>query len=161
MFLEGGGCTRRHASPGRGEELGCSWVELGCCSHPQPRGPNSGGAASSAAKQLRSPFGSRLCWVWHSTTGLPIAAQVRTVPGMLEVSAVGGSGRAASTGQSRGGGAESLRLHGQGALSQPSSEAAPFSALCCSIHVYQSSDNIRNRKNSMKMQHSASVTCIL
>nr|XP_055029585.1 LOW QUALITY PROTEIN: rho guanine nucleotide exchange factor 17-like [Misgurnus anguillicaudatus] len=29
------------------------------------------------------------------------------------------------------------------------------------IHVYQSSDNIRNRKNSMKMQHSASVLCIL
>ncbi|XP_029457988.1 rho guanine nucleotide exchange factor 17 isoform X2 [Rhinatrema bivittatum] len=29
------------------------------------------------------------------------------------------------------------------------------------IHVYQSSDNIRNRKNSMKMQHSASITCIL
>ncbi|XP_015272003.1 PREDICTED: rho guanine nucleotide exchange factor 17-like [Gekko japonicus] len=29
------------------------------------------------------------------------------------------------------------------------------------IHVYQSSDNIRNRKNSMKMQHGASVTCIL
>ncbi|XP_032075583.1 rho guanine nucleotide exchange factor 17 [Thamnophis elegans] len=29
------------------------------------------------------------------------------------------------------------------------------------IHVYQSSDNIRNRKNSLKMQHSASVTCIL
>uniref|UniRef100_A0A670Z8F7 Rho guanine nucleotide exchange factor 17 n=1 Tax=Pseudonaja textilis TaxID=8673 RepID=A0A670Z8F7_PSETE len=28
------------------------------------------------------------------------------------------------------------------------------------IHVYQSSDNIRNRKNSLKMQHSASVTCI-
>lgn len=30
-----------------------------------------------------------------------------------------------------------------------------------SIHVYQSSDNIRNRKNSMKMQHSASILCIL
>ncbi|XP_062983825.1 rho guanine nucleotide exchange factor 17 [Elgaria multicarinata webbii] len=29
------------------------------------------------------------------------------------------------------------------------------------IHVYQSSDNIRNRKNSMKMQHAASVTCVL
>uniref|UniRef100_A0A146P3I5 Rho guanine nucleotide exchange factor 17 n=1 Tax=Fundulus heteroclitus TaxID=8078 RepID=A0A146P3I5_FUNHE len=29
------------------------------------------------------------------------------------------------------------------------------------IHVYQSSDNIRNRKNSMKMQHSASTLCIL
>ncbi|XP_074836036.1 rho guanine nucleotide exchange factor 17 [Carettochelys insculpta] len=29
------------------------------------------------------------------------------------------------------------------------------------IHVYQSSDNIRNRKNSMKMQHSASVMCIV
>uniref|UniRef100_A0A4W3JM80 Rho guanine nucleotide exchange factor 17 n=1 Tax=Callorhinchus milii TaxID=7868 RepID=A0A4W3JM80_CALMI len=29
------------------------------------------------------------------------------------------------------------------------------------IHVYQSSDNIRNRKNSMKMQHSAAVMCIL
>ncbi|TRZ02143.1 hypothetical protein DNTS_014238 [Danionella cerebrum] len=29
------------------------------------------------------------------------------------------------------------------------------------IHVYQSSDNIRNRKNSMKMQHSAAVLCIL
>ncbi|XP_070800205.1 rho guanine nucleotide exchange factor 17 [Pituophis catenifer annectens] len=29
------------------------------------------------------------------------------------------------------------------------------------IHVYQSSDNIRNRKNSLKMQHTASVTCIL
>uniref|UniRef100_A0A9J8A0E9 Rho guanine nucleotide exchange factor 17 n=1 Tax=Cyprinus carpio carpio TaxID=630221 RepID=A0A9J8A0E9_CYPCA len=29
------------------------------------------------------------------------------------------------------------------------------------IHVYQSSDNIRNRKNSMKMQHSASILCIL
>ncbi|XP_067389356.1 rho guanine nucleotide exchange factor 17 [Emydura macquarii macquarii] len=29
------------------------------------------------------------------------------------------------------------------------------------IHVYQSSDNIRNRKNSLKMQHSASVMCIL
>ncbi|KAK1168181.1 rho guanine nucleotide exchange factor 17-like [Acipenser oxyrinchus oxyrinchus] len=29
------------------------------------------------------------------------------------------------------------------------------------IHVYQSSDNIRNRKNSMKMQHSASVLCVL
>ncbi|XP_068122735.1 rho guanine nucleotide exchange factor 17 isoform X2 [Hyperolius riggenbachi] len=29
------------------------------------------------------------------------------------------------------------------------------------IHVYQSSDNIRNRKNSMKMQHNASVMCIL
>ncbi|KAJ3590039.1 hypothetical protein NHX12_007996 [Muraenolepis orangiensis] len=30
-----------------------------------------------------------------------------------------------------------------------------------SIHVYQSSDNIRNRKNSMKIQHSASILCIL
>lgn len=30
-----------------------------------------------------------------------------------------------------------------------------------SIHVYQSSDNIRNRKNSMKMQHSASILCVL
>ncbi|KAM4700439.1 rho guanine nucleotide exchange factor 17 [Discoglossus pictus] len=29
------------------------------------------------------------------------------------------------------------------------------------IHVYQSSDNIRNRKNSMKMQHSAAIMCIL
>nr|XP_020475604.1 rho guanine nucleotide exchange factor 17 isoform X2 [Monopterus albus] len=29
------------------------------------------------------------------------------------------------------------------------------------IHVYQSSDNIRNRKNSMKMQYSASILCIL
>uniref|UniRef100_A0AAR2KVH3 Rho guanine nucleotide exchange factor 17 n=1 Tax=Pygocentrus nattereri TaxID=42514 RepID=A0AAR2KVH3_PYGNA len=29
------------------------------------------------------------------------------------------------------------------------------------IHVYQSSDNIRNRKNSMKMQHAASILCIL
>ncbi|XP_026183721.1 rho guanine nucleotide exchange factor 17 [Mastacembelus armatus] len=29
------------------------------------------------------------------------------------------------------------------------------------IHVYQSSDNIRNRKNSMKMQHPASILCIL
>nr|XP_057935379.1 rho guanine nucleotide exchange factor 17-like isoform X2 [Doryrhamphus excisus] len=29
------------------------------------------------------------------------------------------------------------------------------------IHVYQSSDNIRNRKNSMKMQHGASILCIL
>ncbi|XP_031153117.1 rho guanine nucleotide exchange factor 17 isoform X2 [Sander lucioperca] len=29
------------------------------------------------------------------------------------------------------------------------------------IHVYQSSDNIRNRKNSMKMQHSASILCVL
>ncbi|XP_041438753.1 rho guanine nucleotide exchange factor 17 isoform X2 [Xenopus laevis] len=29
------------------------------------------------------------------------------------------------------------------------------------IHIYQSSDNIRNRKNSMKMQHSAAVMCIL
>ncbi|XP_056296734.1 rho guanine nucleotide exchange factor 17-like [Pseudoliparis swirei] len=29
------------------------------------------------------------------------------------------------------------------------------------IHVYQSSDNIRNRKNSMKMQHAASTLCIL
>ncbi|NXG09202.1 ARHGH factor, partial [Sakesphorus luctuosus] len=29
------------------------------------------------------------------------------------------------------------------------------------IHVYQSSDNIRNRKNSMKMQHGAAVMCIL
>lgn len=30
-----------------------------------------------------------------------------------------------------------------------------------SIHVYQSSDNIRNRKNSMKMQHSSSILCVL
>ncbi|NXN95308.1 ARHGH factor, partial [Rhinopomastus cyanomelas] len=29
------------------------------------------------------------------------------------------------------------------------------------VHVYQSSDNIRNRKNSMKMQHAAAVLCIL
>nr|DBA32424.1 TPA: hypothetical protein GDO54_000218 [Pyxicephalus adspersus] len=29
------------------------------------------------------------------------------------------------------------------------------------IHVYQSSDNIRNRKNSMKMQHTAAIMCIL
>uniref|UniRef100_A0A1A8QCD8 Rho guanine nucleotide exchange factor 17 n=1 Tax=Nothobranchius rachovii TaxID=451742 RepID=A0A1A8QCD8_9TELE len=29
------------------------------------------------------------------------------------------------------------------------------------VHVYQSSDNIRNRKNSMKMQHSTSILCIL
>ncbi|XP_077578763.1 rho guanine nucleotide exchange factor 17 [Stigmatopora nigra] len=29
------------------------------------------------------------------------------------------------------------------------------------IHVYQSSDNIRNRKNSMKIQHAASILCIL
>lgn len=30
-----------------------------------------------------------------------------------------------------------------------------------SIHVYQSSDNIRNRKNSMKMQHSSSILCVM
>ena len=36
-----------------------------------------------------------------------------------------------------------------------------FSCLLGSIHVYQSSDNIRNRKNSMKIQHSASILCIL
>ncbi|XP_037004537.2 rho guanine nucleotide exchange factor 17 [Artibeus jamaicensis] len=29
------------------------------------------------------------------------------------------------------------------------------------VHVYQSSDSIRDRRNSMKLQHSASVTCIL
>ncbi|XP_047372494.1 rho guanine nucleotide exchange factor 17 isoform X1 [Sciurus carolinensis] len=29
------------------------------------------------------------------------------------------------------------------------------------VHVYQSSDNIRDRRNSMKLQHTASVTCIL
>lgn len=36
-----------------------------------------------------------------------------------------------------------------------------YVAAFVSIHVYQSSDNIRNRKNSMKMQHSASILCIL
>lgn len=30
-----------------------------------------------------------------------------------------------------------------------------------SVHVYQSSDSIRDRRNSMKLQHAASVTCIL
>ncbi|XP_071216168.1 rho guanine nucleotide exchange factor 17-like isoform X2 [Salvelinus alpinus] len=29
------------------------------------------------------------------------------------------------------------------------------------IHVYQSSDNIRNRRNSLKMQHSAPILCVL
>ncbi|XP_012869639.1 PREDICTED: rho guanine nucleotide exchange factor 17 [Dipodomys ordii] len=29
------------------------------------------------------------------------------------------------------------------------------------VHVYQSSDSIRDRRNSMKIQHAASVTCIL
>uniref|UniRef100_A0A4W2H1Q5 Rho guanine nucleotide exchange factor 17 n=1 Tax=Bos indicus x Bos taurus TaxID=30522 RepID=A0A4W2H1Q5_BOBOX len=29
------------------------------------------------------------------------------------------------------------------------------------VHVYQSSDSIRDRRNSLKLQHSASVTCIL
>ncbi|KAF6332501.1 Rho guanine nucleotide exchange factor 17 [Rhinolophus ferrumequinum] len=29
------------------------------------------------------------------------------------------------------------------------------------VHVYQSSDSIRDRRNSMKLQHAASVTCIL
>lgn len=29
------------------------------------------------------------------------------------------------------------------------------------VHVYQSSDSIRDRRNSMKLQHTASVTCIL
>lgn len=34
-------------------------------------------------------------------------------------------------------------------------------ALIHSVHVYQSSDSIRDRRNSMKLQHAASVTCIL
>uniref|UniRef100_UPI00358DE3C6 rho guanine nucleotide exchange factor 17 isoform X2 n=1 Tax=Myxine glutinosa TaxID=7769 RepID=UPI00358DE3C6 len=29
------------------------------------------------------------------------------------------------------------------------------------IHIYQSSDNIRNRKNSLKLQHPAAITCII
>ncbi|KAM6171999.1 rho guanine nucleotide exchange factor 17 isoform 1-T1 [Erethizon dorsatum] len=29
------------------------------------------------------------------------------------------------------------------------------------VHVYQSSDSIRDRRNSMKLQHAASVTCVL
>lgn len=35
------------------------------------------------------------------------------------------------------------------------------SPLIHSVHVYQSSDSIRDRRNSMKLQHAASVTCIL
>lgn len=30
-----------------------------------------------------------------------------------------------------------------------------------SVHVYQSSEQHRDRRNSLKLQHSASVTCIL
>lgn len=36
-----------------------------------------------------------------------------------------------------------------------------YSPLIHSVHVYQSSDSIRDRRNSLKLQHSASVTCIL
>ncbi|KAB0402029.1 hypothetical protein E2I00_018564, partial [Balaenoptera physalus] len=36
-----------------------------------------------------------------------------------------------------------------------------YTPLIHSVHVYQSSDSIRDRRNSLKLQHAASVTCIL
>ncbi|XP_051933697.1 rho guanine nucleotide exchange factor 17-like [Hippocampus zosterae] len=90
-----------------------------------------------------------------------------SAPGML---AVGGGGRANTESPMDG---RAMRRSSRGSFTRASLEdllsidpEAYQSSVWLGtedgcIHVYQSSDNIRNRKNSMKMQHAASILCIL
>ncbi|KAM9800877.1 rho guanine nucleotide exchange factor 17 [Neosynchiropus ocellatus] len=96
----------------------------------------------------------------------PVASSY-TSPGMLSVSAAG-RGHAESPMDGR-----AMRRSSRGSFTRASLEdllsidpEAYQSSVWLGtedgcIHVYQSSDNIRNRKNSMKMQHAASILCIL
>ncbi|XP_038617610.1 rho guanine nucleotide exchange factor 17 [Tachyglossus aculeatus] len=135
-------------------------------SSPSPSGTLQSQASRST---ISSSFGNEEMATSKDAAAETTSSEEEQEPSFLPLSS--------SFGQSRGGGSpvdgRAVRRSSRGSFTRGSLEdllTADPEAFQSSvwlgtedgcIHVYQSSDNIRNRKNSLKLQHGAAVTCIL
>ncbi|XP_037378832.1 rho guanine nucleotide exchange factor 17 [Talpa occidentalis] len=136
-------------------------------SSPSPSGTLQSQASRST---ISSSFGNEETPSSKEATAETTSSEEEQEPGFLPLSGSFGPGGPCGTSPMDG---RALRRSSRGSFTQGSLEdllSVDHEAYQSSVwlgtedgcvHVYQSSDSIRDRRNSMKLQHSASVTCIL
>ncbi|XP_012580964.1 PREDICTED: rho guanine nucleotide exchange factor 17 isoform X2 [Condylura cristata] len=136
-------------------------------SSPSPSGTLQSQASRST---ISSSFGNEETPSSKEATAETTSSEEEQEPGFLPLSGPFGPGGPCGTSPMDG---SALRRSGRGSFTRGSLEdllSVDHEAYHSSVwlgtedgcvHVYQSSDSIRDRRNSMKLQHSASVTCIL
>ncbi|XP_016818686.1 rho guanine nucleotide exchange factor 17 isoform X1 [Cricetulus griseus] len=134
--------------------------------------PSPSGTLQSQASQstISSSFGNEETPSSKEATAETTSSEEEQEPGFLSLSGSFGPGGPCGTSPMDG---RALRRSSRGSFTRGSLEdlltvdpEAYQSSVWLGtedgcVHVYQSSDSIRDRRNSMKLQHSASVTCIL
>uniref|UniRef100_A0A8D2G6Q6 Rho guanine nucleotide exchange factor 17 n=1 Tax=Theropithecus gelada TaxID=9565 RepID=A0A8D2G6Q6_THEGE len=136
-------------------------------SSPSPSGTLQSQASRST---ISSSFGNEETPSSKEATAETTSSEEEQEPGFLPLSGSFGPGGPCSTSPMDG---RALRRSSRGSFTRGSLEdllsvdpEAYQSSVWLGtedgcVHVYQSSDSIRDRRNSMKLQHAASVTCIL
>ncbi|GAB5577413.1 rho guanine nucleotide exchange factor 17 isoform X1 [Prionailurus iriomotensis] len=143
-------------------------------SSPSPSGTLQSQASRST---ISSSFGNEETPSSKEATAETTSSEEEQEPGFLPLSGSFGPGGPCSTSPMDG---RALRRSSRGSFTRGSledllsvdpeayqssvwlgTEDGWCTPLIHSVHVYQSSDSIRDRRNSMKLQHAASVTCIL
>ncbi|KAG8522809.1 Rho guanine nucleotide exchange factor 17 [Galemys pyrenaicus] len=136
-------------------------------SSPSPSGTLQSQASRST---ISSSFGNEETPSSKEATAETTSSEEEQEPGFLPLSASFGPGGPCGTSPMDG---RALRRSSRGSFTRGSLEdlltdghEAYQSSVWLGtedgcVHVYQSSDSIRDRRNSMKLQHAASVTCIL
>ncbi|KAL6086241.1 hypothetical protein STEG23_027386 [Scotinomys teguina] len=134
--------------------------------------PSPSGTLQSQASQstISSSFGNEETPSSKEATAETTSSEEEQEPGFLSLSGSSGPGGPCGTSPMDG---RALRRSSHGSFTRGSLEdllsvdpEAYQSSVWLGtedgcVHVYQSSDSIRDRRNSMKLQHAASVTCIL
>ncbi|XP_051005007.1 rho guanine nucleotide exchange factor 17 [Acomys russatus] len=134
--------------------------------------PSPSGTLQSQASQstISSSFGNEETPSSKEATAETTSSEEEQEPGFLSLSGSFGPGGPCGTSPMDG---RALRRSSRGSFTRGSLEdllsvdpEAYQSSVWLGtedgcVHVYQSSDSIRDRRNSMKLQHAASVTCIL
>ncbi|KAJ8798272.1 hypothetical protein J1605_001397 [Eschrichtius robustus] len=143
-------------------------------SSPSPSGTLQSQASRST---ISSSFGNEETPSSKEATAETTSSEEEQEPGFLPLSGSFGPGSPCSTSPMDG---RALRRSSRGSFTRGSledllsvdpeayqssvwlgTEDGWYTPLIHSVHVYQSSDSIRDRRNSLKLQHAASVTCIL
>ncbi|XP_051048327.1 rho guanine nucleotide exchange factor 17 isoform X2 [Phodopus roborovskii] len=134
--------------------------------------PSPSGTLQSQASQstISSSFGNEETPSSKEATAETTSSEEEQEPGFLSLSGSFGPGGPCGTSPMDG---RALRRSSHGSFTRGSLEdllsvdpEAYQSSVWLGtedgcVHVYQSSDSIRDRRNSMKLQHAAAVTCIL
>ncbi|XP_040820039.1 rho guanine nucleotide exchange factor 17 [Ochotona curzoniae] len=136
-------------------------------SSPSPSGTLQSQASRST---ISSSFGNEETPSSKEATAETTSSEEEPEPGFLPLSGSFGSGRPCGASPMDG---RALRRSSRGSFTRGSLEdlltvdpEAYQSSVWLGtedgcVHVYQSSDSIRDRRNSLKLQHAAAVTCIL